>query len=392
MIGGILLIVGTSIGGGMLALPVATATSGFWNTCLLMIACWFVMTFCAFLILEVNLWFPSNNNLISMAKGTLGLTGQIIAWLTFLLLLYSLLAAYIASGADVLSALLSRLQLNISPSIASGLVVLLLGSVVYQGISAIDYVNRSLMFVKLCAYFLLVIFALPSVNIELLPTGQPKYLLGAIGIMITSFGYATAIPSLRAYFHSDVKKLRFIILVGSLIPLFCYILWNFVIQAEIPSDGENGLIAIANSGHEVTLLTHTLTTLLNNKWITSFAHTFTSIGIATSFLGVALCLTDFLADGIKIAKKGWGNLLILSLAFLPPLVAVLFYPHAFLIGLNYAGFFCIILLILLPPLMVWSGRYCKNLAHGYQVIGGKIALASVIILAIITLLISKILS
>ncbi len=33
-LGGILLIVGTSIGGGMLALPIANAASGFWTSSL----------------------------------------------------------------------------------------------------------------------------------------------------------------------------------------------------------------------------------------------------------------------------------------------------------------------------------------------------------------------
>lgn len=392
MIGGILLIVGTSIGGGMLALPVATATSGFWHASLLMFACWLVMTFCAFLILEVNLWFPSNSNIISMAKATLGTIGQIVAWISFLLLLYSLLAAYIASGADVLSSLLSHLGVDLSPRFAAGVVVLLLGSIVYHGISAIDYMNRSFMLIKLITYCLLITFILPSVKLELLPVGKPQYLLGAVTVTITSFGYATVIPSLRAYFRGDVKKLRLIILLGSLIPLVCYILWNFVIQAVIPSDGAEGLIAISHTEREVTQLTHTLSFLLKNSWITSFAHTFTSICIATSFLGVALCLTDFLADGLKVEKKGWGNVAILSLTFLPPLAVVLFYPGAFLIGLSYAGLFCIVLLMLLPPLMAWSGRYHKKLAHGYQVIGGKPILASLVVLSIIILATSKIIS
>ncbi|WP_328287250.1 aromatic amino acid transport family protein, partial [Legionella pneumophila] len=103
LIGGILLIVGTSIGGGMLALPVSTAEVGFTNSLFFLFFCWLVMTAGALLILEVNLRLPAGSNMISMAKSTLGLPGQVIAWITYLLLLYTLLAAYISGGSDVFS-------------------------------------------------------------------------------------------------------------------------------------------------------------------------------------------------------------------------------------------------------------------------------------------------
>ena len=389
MIGAILLIVGTSIGGGMLALPVATAAGGFLNACMLMLACWLAMTFCAFLILEVNLWLPNQSNIISMAKSTLGKAGQIIAWVSYLLLHYSLLAAYLSSGTDVLHGVLAKLLTEIPMWVCSLLVMLLLGAVVYRGISVIDYFNRGLMFVKLGAYFLLVVMALPHINLNLLPAGKFHYLLSAVTVVVTSFGYATVVPSLRAYFEGDVKKLRTVILIGSLIPLFCYILWVFVIQANLPSEGANGLIKIADSGREVSMLTHALTTTIHNPWVITSANIFTSICIATAFLGVALCLTDFLSDGLQIEKKGWGNLKVHALTFLPPLAIILFYPGAFLIGLSYAGIFCIILLMLLPPLMVWSGRYYKKIAFGYQVVGGKPALAITIGLAILVLIVTK---
>ena len=94
MIGGMLLIVGTSIGAGMLALPVATAELGFLGSVIVLVACWLVMTASAFLILEVSLWLPQGTNLISMAGATIGPIGQLIAWLTYILLLYSLLCLY----------------------------------------------------------------------------------------------------------------------------------------------------------------------------------------------------------------------------------------------------------------------------------------------------------
>src|SRR4051812_46713812 len=96
MLGGVFLIIGTCVGAGILALPITAASSGFFYSTLLLITCWAIVTYCAFLILEVNLWLPANNNIISMAKSTLGRAGAGVAWLSYLLLFYCVLAAYIS--------------------------------------------------------------------------------------------------------------------------------------------------------------------------------------------------------------------------------------------------------------------------------------------------------
>jgi tyrosine-specific transport protein len=383
LLGGILLVVGTAIGGGMLALPVATSATGFFNSTLLLFVCWLIMTASAFLILEVNLWLPANSNIISMAKATLGAPGQVVAWLSYLLLLYSLLAAYIAGGGDFLGHLIAIDGMTLPNWVASLLFAVILGFIVYCGIRSVDYVNRALMITKFGALALLLILILPHVSSNHLAGGQFKYITASVTVAITSFGFSNIIPSLRAYFHSDVKKLRLAILIGSLIPLVCYILWDLAIMGVISRDGADGLIAMAHSGHSNSEFVSALSVLLQRETITVFARIFTSICLATSFLGVALSLSDFLADGLRVAKSGKGNLIIFTTTFLPPMVIVLFYPGAFIAALSYAGIYCMILLVLLPALMAWSGRYRKQLPSAYRVWGGKPLLIALMISAIL---------
>ena len=381
-LGGILLIIGTSIGGGMLALPLATASIGFVESSLLLVACWFVMTAGAFLILEVNLWLPTNSNLISMAKATLGKGGQAVAWVTCLLLLYSLLAAYIAGGSDFLKSLLSLVHVTLPNWSVTLLFTTILGGVVFMGIHAVDHTNRILIFVKFGALILLMGFMFPQVSLSYLSGGESKYLMAGITVSLTSFGFATIVPSMRAYFHNDVKKLRLAILMGSLIPLVCYIVWNFAVMGVIPRTGDQGLVAILHSKQSTSDFVNVLSALLHRDTITNFARTFTSVCLLTSFLGVALSLSDFLADGLHIEKVGMQKLFILVLTFVPPVIVVLVYPGAFITALAYAGIYCVILLILLPTLMVWFGRYRKNIAKGYQVAGGKFLLVFLMIVSV----------
>ena len=101
LVGGILLVSGTAIGAGMLALPVITSFAGFLPSAIALGICWLFMYITAVLLLEVNLSCPGEPNMISMAGRTLGTAGKLVCWVVYLLLLYSLTAAYIAGSAPL---------------------------------------------------------------------------------------------------------------------------------------------------------------------------------------------------------------------------------------------------------------------------------------------------
>ncbi|MDQ8039539.1 MAG: aromatic amino acid transport family protein [Rickettsiella sp.] len=393
-IGGILLIIGTSIGGGMLALPIATAQFGFFTSIGAFLVCWAVMTSCALLILEVNLWHPINSNLITMAKTTLGWFGQVVAWVSYLLLLYALLAAYVAGGGDFLQNFLSGLHIDLANKFSALLFTGLLSTIVYKGIHSVDYVNRGLMFSKIAAYILLVICIFPFISPKKLLTLEEFHYLPAIissvTVIITSFGFAIIVPSLRSYFKDDAKTLRKAILIGSLVPLICYTLWELAIMGVIPAQGKLSLMAMLHSSHSTSDLLISLNQLLHKPLINFLAKTFMAICLATSFLGVALSLFDFLSDGLSLKKTGLGKLILYIVTFLPPLIIAIRYPNAFIMALSYAGILCVILLILLPTMMAWSGRYIKKCASGYQLTGGKYLLSILIMLASLFIILSLI--
>ncbi len=387
-IGGTLLIVGTSIGGGMLALPVSTAGAGFTNSIFFLIFCWLIMTIGALLILEVNLRLPAGSNMVSMAKSTLGLPGQIIAWLTYLFLLYTLLSAYISGGSDVFDGLLQRLHYNLPAWLTSLLFTFFFSLIVYAGISAVDYVNRGLMFGKLGIYLLLVIIISPHVDLSSLRGGSAQAITGSLMILVTSFGFASIVPSLRDYFKDDITTLRRVILIGSLVPLICYIIWDAVIMGVVQRGGENGLLALMNSNHATSGLTEALSDVVQNTWITGFFGFFTSICMITAFLGVSIGLFDFLADGLSLRKTGLQGKWVLALTFLPPLAIVLINPGIYLHALSYAGVCCVILLLLLPSIMTWRARKLDTNQNSHMVPGGNFTLILVMIIAIFLLTIA----
>lgn len=369
LIGGILLIVGTSIGGGMLALPMANAAAGLIPSSITLVLCWLLMTLGALLILEVNLYLPPGKHMVSMAHKTLGIPGLITTWMSYLLLLYTLLAAYISGGSDVLSGVLNLVHVHLQNWQSTALFTLSFGAIVYGGISRVDYANRALMFMKLGIYVLLIVFIAPFIQVEHWTQSNPTAIPGSLMILITSFGFAIIVPNLRDYFEHDLSRLKRVIIIGSLIPLLCYFAWDAVIMGTLQAKGDNGLISLTHNTHPTTSLANQLSHVIQNKTIDAFFRAFTSICMLTAFLGVALCLMSFLSDGLNLVRQGKQGFLLALLTFLPPFILVLYFPGIYLSALSYAGVLCVILLLILPALMALAGR--KRYAKTFIVPGGS---------------------
>lgn len=386
MIGGILLIVGTSIGAGMLALPVVTAQAGFFDALFLFLAIWVTTLVAALYILEVNLWLPETSNLVSMARATLGRWGQGFTWVVYLLLLYSLLSAYIAGGTDLLHYLFGLLHWQTPTGLDAVLFTALFGSIVFFGIRVIDWANRGLMTVKLLAFFAVILLIVSHVHFSYLMKGEYRALSSALLVAVTAFGYATVIPSLRTYFNGNVRLLRWIIILGSVISLICYLMWDLVVLGSLPP---SQFAAVVGSGHAASELTVLLSQTFGRPQIQDITRLFTSICVTTSFLGVSLCLCDFLKDGMSGLLCSRGSLmnrcLPIAVALGPPLLIVLFDPALFIIGLGYAGVCCVLLLLALPAAMVYAGRYHQAMTVGgaYQVWGGRALVLGVMCVSIV---------
>ena len=372
--GGVLLIVGTALGGGMLALPMATAAAGYLPAFGLFVAIWLLTLIASFYILEANCYLPAGAHFISMARQTLGRVGATVTTALIFIFLYTLLSGYTAGGSDLANTLLHWLHFSWAPQLGTVLFVLVFAVVLYLGVLTVDWVNRGLMLVKFGAYFLLIVLMLPHVHTIIHARHSIVHIPAAILIVLTAFGFGGIIPSIRQYFQTDIPALRVTIVVGSLVPLVCYLLWNLCVQGSIQAQGATGLIAMAHAPNAVSQLTEQLAQRYQGSPVASIVDWFTSICVTTSFLGVSLGLFDLVADTCGLAKRGLDGVKVLLLTLLPPLLIVILAPGIFMQALSYAGALCVVLLILLPTLMVWRGRQQsvrQGQAGEYRVWGGQ---------------------
>lgn len=387
LVGAILLVSGTTIGAGMLALPVTTGLAGFFPSLVIMTAIWLFMMLTAFYLLEVNLRIKEESNLISMMHKTLGRPGEVVAWISYLLLLYSLTAAYMVGASQILNDFLGQfLPFSIPNWVWPVLIFFIFGIFVYFGTEVVDFLNRVFMGGLVLGYLILMVLGCCKVNPPMLAYTDWSFLLPSVSVVLTTFGYHIIIPTLTTYLEHDSKLLKRAIFIGSLIPFLIYLIWQFMVMGIVPVHGEMSLSEAAQKGLQITFF---LKMLIANPWVGVAVRAFAFCAIVTSLLGVSLSLSDFLADGLKIKKTYRGKFFLILLTFAPPLLFALFYPQGFIMALKYAGIFVVILLALLPSLMAWFERYREKkrefIKSDFKVFGGKVLVIGAVLISLLLL-------
>ena len=379
------MLIGITIGAGMLALPLISAKSGFILSSLALIGIWALMAYTGLLVLEVNLAFPVyRNNFSSMSKMTLGHWGYLVTWISCIALLYALAAAYISGNSSLLSAGFKLfLHRNVPKPLNALFFTIIFGGAVFWSTQIVDHLNRYLLALKATLLIAAIVLLMPHINMNLLlnQSYQAKSLFASIPVFLCAFGYHTIIPSLSNYLGQCPKKLKKVIIIGASVPLIFYLLWMFVILTIVPLAGKYGFDSISANNHaSLEGLMYNLYHLVQKKWVNIVVNAFSDIAMTTSFLGVTLGLFDFLADHFKRLNTTLGRLQTAALTFIPPLLFACFYPNGFITALRYVAIFVAILEIILPALMVWFlRRQPARFKSPYRVWGNNVVLAIVIL-------------
>ena len=370
-LGSMLIIAGTTIGAGMLALPIASAGLGFSTAIIVLLLAWTLMTYTALLMLEVHQHAHVDATLNTLAKSLLGKKGQLIANFSMIFLFYALCAAYIAGGGSQLQQnFTSWFNIELPPQLGAIIFAVIFGSIITLGTSTVDKINRILFSVKiivLAGMFYLLTPYVQGKHLLEMPIEQ-GLILSAIPVIFTSFGFHGSIPSVVKYVGGDIKSLRKIMVFGAALPLFIYLFWQVISQGVMSQDslmGSEGLSGFVSN----------VSNLLNNSKVSSAITIFADLALATSFLGVSLGLFDFFSDTLKKGNSRNDRLVTAIVTFLPPLGFAIFYPQGFIMALGYAAIALVVLAIFLPVTMVWVQRKQRELTEDdYRVKGGNTAL------------------
>ena len=378
-VGSTLLVAGTMIGAGMLAMPLTSAGIGFGFTLVLLLGLWALLTFSALLFVELYQTAESDAGIGTLAEQYFGKTGRIIATAVLIIFLYALIAAYISGGGSLLKDLLPK---SFGDKVSILLFTVIFGSFIVIGTHSVDKINRVLFFVMLAAFAVVLSLMLPEIKFDnLMATPIDNALIiSASPVFFTAFGFHGSIPSLNKYLDGNVKALRISILAGSAITLCAYILWQMSTHGLLT---QNEFLQILKEDATLNGLVKATLAITGSNIIAGAVKLFSTLALVTSFLGVGLglleCIEDLLKRSFNVTA---GRISLGLLTFIPPLVFALFYPEGFILALGYAGQMFAFYAVVLPVSLVWKARRAHtNLL--YKVWGGNLTLIIVLVLGVI---------
>lgn len=356
IIGSILIVAGTTIGAGMLAMPIISANVGFLFMSFILFCIWFAMFYTSVLLVNVYRYNSPEDGLNTLTTKYLGKPGAYITGVSMLTLMYALTSAYIAGGGDILRTNMEQvLHIELSPQLSAILFTFLFGGIIAFGTRAVDYSTKVVFSVKLLCLCLVLGLLLPHIEmayLSYLPT-SPLPVLATIPIIFTSFGFSVVIPSLVKYLDGNLRQLKWVFFAGSILPLILYLIWELTILGNIESSVFSTILK-ENAGLEGLLVA--IKAINNSPFIKVAFTIFAAAAILTSFWGVALALNDYIKDLAKDRPKVKHNLTAFILTFLPPILFALFYPDGFVIALGYASISLVILALIIPMLMLQKAK------------------------------------
>lgn len=384
----ILLVAGTTVGAGALALPAVTSEAGFAVSSVVLVLAALFSISTGLLIAEVVIntlrdkqegqegggSLSLSSSLSSGAGGSsstsdsndkvsLSLTSisvsllkldertKLLIVLPYLLLHYACLCAYSVKGSEVLQAWTS-----LDGPYALGAFSLPLGAACFFLPSkTMDRLNSFLVVLLSASFVGLVAVTSEGFEIDLLSSRfNPPAITSALPIILLSFVYHNVIPFLITKNDNpfqNSESLKRSIIVGVSIPLVMFLLW----EASVLGAGGIAIDSLPGSDP--------LTWLRQSSSSSGFfINAFTLLAVSTSYIAFIFSLSGFIQDAFEIEGVNGGNkarVYLLTLA--PPTIWALIDPDSFITALDLGGTYGVLFLFgILPPLLSYAQRYSKD--------------------------------
>ena len=351
--GAILLVAGTCIGSGMIALPMSFARIGIIPSVFLMFVMWGIIYYSAILNLELNLQAGKAMNLGSLAKKFSGNIAKIIGTSCHKILSFSLVAVYIYASTSLLTKMMdfednSFLLIATIFSLFSFILMIL-------PIKFIDYVNRVLFIMLMTIILFLVLGLITRVNWSNLPLFGSGYNKISSWVFITpiafsAFGFHGSLATIINYCDNERDILKKVFLWGCFIPSIVYIVWTLSIMAVIYNENHVLFLKMQLEKVEVGEVVSALVAIIKNNNIQIIVWWISLLAIVTSLIGVGASLRESIQNIIleKFNVRKSSQVIAAFLTIFPSYIMAIWIPNAFLKILGFAGMILVVIAILLP--------------------------------------------
>ncbi len=323
------MLIGMTIGAGILGIPYVVAQSGFLIGALLILAIGAVVLIVNLCMGEVCLRTKGNHQLTGYAEKYLGKPGKILMLVSIFVGFYGALIAYIIGEGESLGALFSYNPLILSILFASAMSALL-----FFGIKTVGKSELFMTATKIILFAAIIFITIFAVRAENLTSVNLLQIFLPYGVILFAFTGSAAIPEMKEVMLGQGKNLRRAIYTGMIIISIIYLLFAFIV--------------VGASGKEVTEVASIgLAKIVGGKMLI-LGSLFAILAMATSYIAVGLALKETYVYDLKMEKiMAW--FLTVSIPLLAYLLLYVFNLMSFItiIGISGAISGCISLALIM---------------------------------------------
>ncbi len=288
------IIVGTTIGAGILGLPRAVEDAGYFLGAFILLMIGVLMLITNLALGEVALRIKGNHQLPGLAEKLLGKKGKDIVSIAMMLSIYGAMSAYLIGISAILKEFFGGNQY-----IYALIVWVFIFIIVSRGIKIVSEVELGLGLGMLTIITLISLFALPHVSIRNYSLYELKGIFWAYGVALFAYMGFVAVPEAREVLIGEEKKLKKSIIYAGIISIVAYFLFS---SAVIGVTGNN-TTEVATIGLGNVL----------GKGFLIFGNLFALVAMLTSFIALSTAGLEAYYYDYKINK-----VVSLFLSLLPP--------------------------------------------------------------------------
>ena len=375
---GVVLVTSATIGAGVFSLPIVSAGMWFGWTAACLFAIWLLSYLGALLLLEATLVYPRGASFYTIVNGILGAKWNLATSIGMAFLMYILIYAYISAGGNIINHTFASItggESPISQNVSSVLFAAFFATLIWFGTTLVSRLCTVLMIGMAVSYLLfnaglvLHVEIFKLFNTQVQGESYSQYIWAALPYFLTSFGFAGLVPSLVKYYGPEPKTVHRCMLYGTLITLGLYLIWILVAFGTLSRDSWVPVIAAGGNIADLIVGFQGVTEA-HSQNMSLLLNLFSNFAVTSSISAVGLVMFDYITDAFGFDDDATGRLKSLLIAFGPPALVCLFFPHGFIVAIGYAGLVMIFGYFLVPARLVLKLR-SDQLETPFRVWGGS---------------------
>ena len=350
----VLLITGTTVGAGMLGLPIKTGLSGLFPSILAMIVVWGLMLSTAWILASrIIASDHTTSDLPTLFQQELGTPGKWLSIIGYLTIFYGLLVAYLSGASSIL---VNLVQLPLARQTWIIIFFIVATGIILFGLDLVRKGNAVIMTVLGISFVFLLIKTGQNLNPQHLSYTDWHFVPSALPIIVCAFAFHAIIPTVCRSLKWQSRACWQALFMGTLLALVLNALWVIVVIGALPlaGQGQENILAAFHANLPATV---PLSMVFHSKVITTAGMFFSLTAIITSYFGVGIAFMGFFRDIISSFGKKSNRFKEALLTFGPPFVVALVYPNLFLKALDLVGGIGLLLVFgCLPGLMLIKSK------------------------------------